>query len=254
MAASKAKPRRAQSFLFEPAAFAGDPAVIAMSPMEVGAYIMLLCAAWSLPEPGVIPDNDTALSYLTRTGPDWPKCRAAVSRAFDTESRPGFWVQKRMVATHRQQSGWFARHSLAGSLGGKAKAANRKASLATQLALAKPTGSGSGSCSGTGSVKEKRERRARTVLQIPTLQESVAFAKEHCPTVDGERWWHYQVARGWRTKAGPIVNWHSAMRTWVNNGYEQPPRAQPPPRGDYSALEKAQRQRLEWEKENGDGR
>lgn len=55
---------------------------------------------------------------------------------------------------------------------------------------------------------------------MPSLEEAVAFARSDCPTVDGERWWNYQAARGWKTKAGPIVDWHAAMRTWVNNGYD----------------------------------
>lgn len=106
--------------------------------------------------------------------------------------------------------------------------------------------------------KRKRERRAREALPNPTLPEAIAYAKEHCPSVDGERWWHYQEARGWRTKAGPIVNWQSAMRTWVNNGYDTqngngnghgPPKEQAPP-PNYTALEKAKRDREAWEKEN----
>lgn len=251
-------PRRAQSFLFEPGAFALDPVVLAMNPTEVGAYILLLCAAWSLPEPGVIPDNDTALSYLSRTGQAWPKCREAVSRAFDTESRPGFWVQKRMVETHRHQARWFSKQSLAGALGGKTKAANAKARLATKTPLGFSTGTGIGSVKGIGKKKE-RETRARKALPIPKLEEAVAYAKQNCPTIDAERWWHYQTARGWKTRSGPIVDWHSAMRTWVNNGYDNTggirngtSPAPERPKGPDPFKQKIERWRLEKEREEAE--
>jgi len=49
------------------------------------------------------------------------------------------------------------------------------------------------------------------------------------------------------------VDWEAAMRTWRDNGYDQAPVAQEPPKlkpgGRDPALAKAEQDRLEWEAE-----
>jgi hypothetical protein len=95
--------KRASAFLFEPLAFLNDPAVLAMDECAVGAYATLLFSLWDMPEPGVIYADDKVLATLSRTGTRWGSYREAVERAFDTASRPGFWVSSRMVATHLVQ-------------------------------------------------------------------------------------------------------------------------------------------------------
>lgn len=113
---------RAPSFQFYPRDFISDPAVMAMTLAERGAYITLLCAAWESDEPGVLPGDDALLSRLTQVPPgQWRKVRDAVARAFDTTSRPGHWVQRRMVTVRAEQVERFARASDAGRIA----AANR---------------------------------------------------------------------------------------------------------------------------------
>ena len=92
---------RPPSFQFYPRDFLSDPAVMAMRPAEVGAYIRLLCVAWLGDEPGVLPDDDDFLSTASGMGAGWPSSRPAVSRAFRVAD--GRWVQKRMVMEREAQ-------------------------------------------------------------------------------------------------------------------------------------------------------
>lgn len=109
---------RAPSFQFYPRDFISDPAVMAMKLAERGAYITLICAAWNGDEPGVLPADDAILARLAQASPaEWRRLREGVSRAFDTESRPGSWVQRRMVQVREEQVERFIRASDAGRKG-----------------------------------------------------------------------------------------------------------------------------------------
>lgn len=99
---------RGDGFVFKPRDYLNDPAVLRMTTQERGAYTTLLFHLWGLPEPGVVEDNDSVLAKLSWTTPDeWREVREAVCQAFDKSSRPGFWVQKRLVAEHAAQRRWF---------------------------------------------------------------------------------------------------------------------------------------------------
>lgn len=113
------------SFQFYPHDFVADPAVRLMSPEARGGYIMLLCAAWWQPEPGVVPaEHARALSEIP---PDrWPAVEVEIARAFDTTSRPGFWIQRRMISERKAQ---LARHKNA-SKGARVTNAARWGSVA----------------------------------------------------------------------------------------------------------------------------
>jgi hypothetical protein len=123
--------KRAREFLFDPARFKNDPAVLGMSVTARGAYAILFCEGWDMPEPGVIPSDDATLSMLSRADmATWLTIRSEVATAYDTVSRPGFWVQKGTARTHAHQNEWYERQRELGSIGGKAswKARRRPAS------------------------------------------------------------------------------------------------------------------------------
>jgi uncharacterized protein YdaU (DUF1376 family) len=115
--------------LFDPKRFADDTVVQSFSTLTAaGAYVFLLCAAWDQAEPGVLPASDRILAGLARaTTAEWELVREDVARAFDTVSRPGFWVQKGLVRTYQAQSEFIekkrsagvARAGLAGRDGGR---------------------------------------------------------------------------------------------------------------------------------------
>lgn len=123
-AAGGVKRPRAPRFLFEPGDFETDPVVLAMSPAGRGAYIMLLCRAWAMPEPGVIPaaPERTVANLAMIDFETWQAVKSELAEAFDTESRPGFWIQKRMVATHRLQTDRIKMLESKSTAGGKARA------------------------------------------------------------------------------------------------------------------------------------
>ena len=124
--------RRPREFLFEPARYKNDPAVMRMSPPARGLYIMLFCEGWDMPEVGVFPDDDVLLAMLARTDLEtWLELRNQVATAYDTVSRPGFWVQKGTVETYESQKLWIESKIEAGRRGGLASGKVRRSSASS---------------------------------------------------------------------------------------------------------------------------
>ena len=118
--------KRARAFLMEPATYLNDHAVLRMNTLERGAYSTLLFALWDLPEPGVVEDHPEVLRALSRTTPsEWDNVRVSVMAAFDTETRPGWWIQKRMVQDHHAQTLWVEAQKARGRMGGRPKRDNK---------------------------------------------------------------------------------------------------------------------------------
>ena len=70
-------------FAFYPADFANDINVEAMSPLQVGAYMLLLCKAWQADPPASLPNDDQILARLARVDPAvWAEIKAGVLVAF----------------------------------------------------------------------------------------------------------------------------------------------------------------------------
>jgi hypothetical protein len=119
--------RRPRGFLFEPARFKNDPAVMRMSPAARGLYAMLFCEGWDMPEAGVFPADDQLLAAFARTElSTWLQLRNEVATAYDTASRPGFWVQKGTVETCEAQKLWIDSRIESGRLGGIASGKARR--------------------------------------------------------------------------------------------------------------------------------
>lgn len=111
------RPRR-HDFFFSPRDYLNDPCVLRMTLLERGAYSTLLFALWDQPEPGVAMADQCLLAGLARAAPDeWDMVEDAVSRCFDLDTRPGYWVQKRMVAEHKRQDAYYALKSRLGKSG-----------------------------------------------------------------------------------------------------------------------------------------
>ena len=115
-------------YRFNAADYLNDPAVMGMDADTEGCYARLLARSWNTATPGVIdaglvPEmcglHRLAEQYriLFQENPlqvdAWDEAPESIARfrqtavltqlaaAFDTESQPGFWVQKRMVTEHR---------------------------------------------------------------------------------------------------------------------------------------------------------
>lgn len=118
---------RARGFVFYPDDYLNDPAVRRMGVLGRGAYGgALLPALWNQPEPGVVEDDDELLANLAMCTPaEWAEVRDRVARAFDLESRPGFWIQKRMREQHAAHQLEYKRRKRSGMAAGKASALKR---------------------------------------------------------------------------------------------------------------------------------
>ena len=109
--------------------FFNDPAVVRMTNKQVGAYLRLLKVAWSSDSPGVIPADDDFLAAASGMGAQWAAHRVPIARAFDTTSKDGFWVQKRIIREYHVAMKQAA-HGLAGA---KVRWAAHKGANATPM-------------------------------------------------------------------------------------------------------------------------
>lgn len=94
--------------LLDVRAYLKDKNVLRMSLAERGAYSTLLLELWDLEEPGVVEAHDRVLMTLARcSGEEWEAVRGAVELCFDTDSRPGWWLQQRMIEENRADNRRF---------------------------------------------------------------------------------------------------------------------------------------------------
>jgi len=82
--------------------YLSDGAVMRMSAEAEGCYIRLLCRSWKSETPGVVPDDLVSEMGALHRVEDPEKVKRQLSVAFDTESAPGYWIQKRMVVEYRK--------------------------------------------------------------------------------------------------------------------------------------------------------
>ena len=77
---------RPHYFAFYPSDFANDINVEAMSTLQVGAYLLLLCKAWQAEPPASLPSDDVVLARLSRVElAVWLEIKSGVLALF----RPG---------------------------------------------------------------------------------------------------------------------------------------------------------------------
>lgn len=111
-------------FAFYPVDFASDLHVEAMSTLQVGAYMLLLCKAWQADPPASLPSDDQILARLARLDPVvWAEVRSGVLAPFSLGS-DGRLHQKRL----RQEYDRSVQKMKKCSAAGTASAAKRKGS------------------------------------------------------------------------------------------------------------------------------
>lgn len=226
-----ARSPRFQRFLFEPSRLKNDPAFQAMTPEGRGLYATLFCSAWEQPEPGVLLANPATLAPLAfATTEEWERNAASVARAFDTSSRPGFWIQRGLVATHRAQKRIRKTKSDGGKLGAKRKREKQQArtpdGTRNPSAIFDLNGVGSGVGSGVGvgvgsgeSKAEPKTRAAPVPFVRPTLPEVEAYCIVRGKGVDPQVWLDHYQSNGWRVGQNAMKDWRAAVRTWEGNRY-----------------------------------
>ncbi len=88
-------------FPFYPKDFAADGKVEAMTTLEVGAYMLLLCKAWHETPPCSVPDDDSVLARWARlTESEWSQARTRIRACW--QLRDGRLYQPRLEAEYRK--------------------------------------------------------------------------------------------------------------------------------------------------------
>ena len=142
--------------------FAADPVVEAMTAEQVGAYILLLCKAWSLKDPGLLPANDEVLARWARLTPErWSEVKSGVLAAFTVSATDGQLCQKRMRKEYAKLCQSKRSRQEAGRKGGVAKW--QRHSIASSNAISQPLASGSSSDSGFCSFSSEENKCAESV-------------------------------------------------------------------------------------------
>jgi uncharacterized protein YdaU (DUF1376 family) len=97
--------------------FAADGVVEAMTTEAVGAYILLLCKAWTQDPAGSIPADDTVLARWSRLSPErWSEVKSSVLAAFVT-AKDNRLYQKRMRGEFAKLNDAYRRRSEGGAKG-----------------------------------------------------------------------------------------------------------------------------------------
>jgi len=112
---------RPHFFAFYPGDFAGDFNVEAMTTLQVGAYILLLCKAWQADPPASLPNDDAVLARFARLSPgDWAAAKAGVLAPFTlgTDNR---WYQKRLRQEYEKARMLSRKREKAGEAGAAAR-------------------------------------------------------------------------------------------------------------------------------------
>jgi len=232
-------PGKPPYFPFFPADFASDGVVESMPTEGVGAYILLLCKAWSQSPAGTIPDDDDVLARWARLTPQrWAELRPAVLAAF-VRGKDGRFHQKRMKAEYAK----LMKLLQSRSHGGRKTAAKRWSDsagssptdqplLSDSSAIARASESNSKSNSDSHSEsskaaetlsKGKRPRGGggagvgRRRFVPPSVEEVRAYVADQQSTVDPQRFVDHYTAKGWLIGKTPMKDWQAALRTWESN-------------------------------------
>lgn len=124
---------RSPAFQFYPSDWLSSPDVALMTPAEEGAYIRLLAYAWLQPDCG-LPDDDSALSELSRLRAGWPKSGQKIRSKFFVND--GRLFNQRLLDELQKQNEWAEKSSS----GGKRSAANKQARRNGGARVVEPTG------------------------------------------------------------------------------------------------------------------
>jgi uncharacterized protein YdaU (DUF1376 family) len=141
---------RAPSFQFYPTDWLASTKVALMTPAQEGAYIRLLCYAWSDPDCS-LPDDDQVLAQLSRLGEGWFNGGSTIIREcfVPHPQKPGRLVNLRLLEERNKQEAWREKSRLGGINSGKSRISTAKGGSTTlephTKHLVKPNGNSSSS-------------------------------------------------------------------------------------------------------------
>lgn len=107
------------AFQFYPSDWLSSTKIALMTPAEEGAYIRLLCHAWSDPQCS-LPDDDNILASLSRLGPEWFNNASTKIRGC-FKKRGNRLYSERLKIEREKQREWRKKSKLGGLNSGKSK-------------------------------------------------------------------------------------------------------------------------------------
>lgn len=112
---------RPHFFSFYPADFANDINVEAMSTLQVGAYLLLLCKAWQADPPASLPNDDVVLARFARVELAlWQEIKSGILSVFK-EGTDGRLHNKRLRKEYDKALQLIRAKSTAGTAGANAR-------------------------------------------------------------------------------------------------------------------------------------
>ena len=105
------------AFQFYPGDWLASTKISLMSPREEGAYIRLLCHAWSDPQCS-LPDDDDILASLSRLGPEWFEGASTKIRACFKKKGHRLYSERLKIEREKQRE-WRKKSKLGGLNSGK---------------------------------------------------------------------------------------------------------------------------------------
>ena len=161
---------RAPAFQFYPNDWLSSPTIALMSPAEEGAYIRLLSYAWADPDCS-LPDDDAALSQLSRLGEGWFNGGSTTIRKCFKEhpEKSGRLVNIRLLEERKKQDAWREKSRIGGLQSGKSRTLSGKGGSTTL----EPEGSrmveanANSSSSSSSSSSKEEEKRAGSTASSP---------------------------------------------------------------------------------------
>ncbi|MCE7976331.1 MAG: DUF1376 domain-containing protein [Nitrospira sp. NTP1] len=165
---------RAPAFQFYPNDWLSSPTIALMSPAEEGAYIRLLSYAWADPDCS-LPDDDTALSQLSRLGEGWFKGGSTTIRKCFKEhpEKSGRLVNLRLLEERKKQDAWRQKSRIGGLQSGKSRTLSGKGGSTTlEPPDSRMLEANTNSSSSSSSSKEE-EKRAGSASPSPAGGSSV---------------------------------------------------------------------------------
>lgn len=135
---------KAPAFQFYPNDWLSSAHVAMMTPAEEGAYIRLLCYAWSDPDCS-IPDDDETLSRLSRLGEGWLKGGSQmVRKCFEPHpTKTGRLVNVRLLSEREKQARWREKSKQGGINSGKSRGYKAKKQSKGGSKMVEPNGNSS---------------------------------------------------------------------------------------------------------------
>ena len=189
-----------------------------MSPAEEGAYMRLLCYAWTDPDCG-IDDDDDILAKLSRLDKGWFNGSSTTLRKCFVPHPvvSGKLINPRQYEEWQKRQDWREKCRAGGVKSGltRLKKKGSSTNLGTNRQL-----KGNNPDPEPDPEPEKEKRGApRKRFKPPTIEEAAeygdAYAKEKDASFDAEVFCAFYESKNWMVGKNKMVDWRGSVRGWI---------------------------------------